>query len=152
MRNDFYVYAYLREDGTPYYVGKGCGRRAFRDEGKNCTKPPKERIVFLQENLEEDFALAYEMDYISIYGRQCDGSGILRNLSEGGEMPPLCKGHSEETKRKIRESNKKRAETRDFTYLKGHKKTITPALLEGRKQGAKKAKRGANGQFVKKVT
>jgi hypothetical protein len=28
-----YVYFWLRSDGTPYYVGKGTGRRGFKQEG-----------------------------------------------------------------------------------------------------------------------
>jgi hypothetical protein len=29
MQTQFYAYLWLRKDGTPYYAGKGCRRRAF---------------------------------------------------------------------------------------------------------------------------
>jgi len=42
MHTDYYVYEYLREDGSPYYVGKGrCGRHKERH---NVPIPPEDRI------------------------------------------------------------------------------------------------------------
>ena len=55
--NRFYTYAYLREDRTPYYIGKGTRKRIFQKR-KRCCRPPKDksRIIFLKQNLTEQAA------------------------------------------------------------------------------------------------
>ena len=82
----FYVYAYLRSDGTPYYIGKGKGRRCFDPRGK-AAKPPKNKalIVLLREGMTEAQAFWWESLYIRHWGRKDIGTGSLRNKSDGGE-------------------------------------------------------------------
>jgi hypothetical protein len=80
----FYTYAYLRKDGTPYYIGKGRGRRAY-DKKHTVFVPPEERILFLKKNLLEEEAYQHEMYMISVLGRKDLGSGILHNKTDGGD-------------------------------------------------------------------
>lgn len=83
--NRFYTYAYLREDGTPYYIGKGTGRR-ISNRCKGDIKPPKDksRIIFLKQNLTEEEAFKHERYMIDIFGRKDLGAGILQNRTNGG--------------------------------------------------------------------
>jgi hypothetical protein len=107
----YYTYAYLREDKTPYYIGKGKGNRVNETRGRPCNKPPKDRILILKDNLTEEEAFKHEIYMISIFGRKDIKTGILHNKTDGGDG---ASGAiiSQETKEKLRLSNigKKRSD------------------------------------------
>lgn len=86
----YYVYLYLREDGTPYYVGKGKGKRAWEKHNNAPTPKQEARIVFPAVDLLELRALALERRFIKWYGRKDINTGILRNLTDGGEGVTGC--------------------------------------------------------------
>jgi|10_taG_2_1085330.scaffolds.fasta_scaffold183370_2 hypothetical protein len=83
----YYTYAYLREDGTPYYIGKGTKDRAYNKNHRIKT-PSKNRIKILQDGLTNDEAMIEEIRLISLYGRKDLGTGILRNMTAGGDGSP----------------------------------------------------------------
>jgi hypothetical protein len=103
--NRFYTYAYIREDRTPYYVGKGQGNRVYK-KYRNI-KPPKDksRVIFLKRNLTEEDAFKHEMYMIAVFGRKDLGTGILHNRTNGGEGTSGFT-HSEEFKIRQSKSNK----------------------------------------------
>jgi hypothetical protein len=114
----YYTYAYLREDKTPYYIGKGKGRRLYR-KTKNEIKPPKDksRIIFLKQNLTEEEAFKHEIYMIAVFGRKDLGTGILRNKTDGGEGSSGLR-MSEDTKKKMSKIHKGK------TLSKEHKQIL----------------------------
>jgi hypothetical protein len=114
--NEYYTYAYLREDGTPYYIGKGKKRRIYRKDRR--IKPPidKSRIIFLKQNLTEEEAFKHEIYMISVFGRKDLGTGILHNKTDGGEgtsgSPRVISDEHKEKLRKIAKGRKFSIETR----------------------------------------
>lgn len=73
--NEYYVYAWLKKSGEPYYIGKGKNRRAWRS---GCGK-----VQIIASNLSEKDAFAFEALLIKSLGRKDLNEGPLHNRNDG---------------------------------------------------------------------
>jgi hypothetical protein len=119
---EYYTYAYLREDGTPYYIGKGKAGRITNNLHRIAVPKETERIIYLKKNLTDEEARKHEIYMIAILGRKDLGTGILRNMTDGGEG---CSGRrlSDETKKKLSDAHKGRKKSTE------HRKALSEAKL-----------------------
>ncbi len=86
VMDNFVVYAYCREDGTFYYIGKGRPGRPYAKRRRGINPPAnRDRILILHSGLSEQTAFDYEEKLILFYGRKDLGTGFLRNMTNGGE-------------------------------------------------------------------
>jgi hypothetical protein len=155
----FYTYMWLRPDATPYYVGKGSGDRAFIHHG-HLRKPGSSALIFVQQWESEEKAFEMEIWYISFFGRKDLGTGILRNLTDGGDQPPSQRGklhsyirHSMETRRKISlsklgHSTSEESRRRMSEAHMGH----THSGESRRKIGEASARRGQTEETCRKIS
>ena len=118
----YYTYTFLREDRTPYYIGKGKDKRRYVKSDRTVFPPKdKSRILILKQNLTEEEAFRHEVYMIAVFGRKDLGTGILHNKTNGGDgvsgwVP------NEGTRKKMSESGKNKV------FTKEHKKNISEAL------------------------
>lgn len=102
---EFYTYLWIRKDGTPYYVGKGHDDRAFTGRGHGVHCPQDRTRIMVQHWESEDKAFEMEIKLIRFFGRKDNGTGMLRNLTDGGDGRSGSI-HSLETRQKISRSKK----------------------------------------------
>ena len=127
----FYTYLHCKPDGTPFYVGKGSGNRAWQfSKNRNrhylnvVAKYGKENIkVFISPCDNEDQAFTEEIRQIEIL-RECGYE--LVNRTNGGEGPTGF-AHTEEMRKQLSESHKGKR------FSDEHKAKIA-AALRGRKR------------------
>ena len=156
---EFYSYLWLREDGSPYYAGKGRGNRAFRSKGHGVHRPKNLNRILVFPMMDEGEAFESEVALIELFGRKDNGTGCLRNLTDGGDGPS-GHIHSEKQKERIKASlmGNQRAlghhwtlspETR--TRMSGHPTHFSPLGLK--RSSETKAKHRANmlKRFIKTV-
>jgi len=127
--NIYYVYGYYLEDDTPFYIGMGHGNRMVchtwpskRNERKTIFYNKLNKLINncipyyykkIYEDLSIEDAIKFEMELISEFGRKDLKTGILYNLTDGGEGHKNYK-RSLETIEKVRQKNTGKVRTDEF--------------------------------------
>ena len=138
---NYYTYLLIDPDTMqPFYVGKGVGRRMYehhRVRGRLINPLLKNKICKLHDegkqivyekvlvNVDEPTAFKKEQELIQQYGRKIDRSGILCNMTVGGE------GNSSSwtEKRKQEQSNRMKGK---MGNLKVIQKAVSQYSLDGK--------------------
>ena len=124
MLNDNCVYRHRRLDTNEiFYVGIGNIKRPYIKSNrskwwKRIINKTEYSVEILAKNLSKEEACELEIFLISLYGRQNIKTGILCNLTEGGETLKGYK-HSEEARKNMSIAAKNKPKVTEETKLKG---------------------------------
>ena len=132
----FYSYLWLREDGTPYYAGKGAGNRAFVSHKRIYPPRDKSRILIFSHVTEVE-AFESEKAFIKWFGRKDIGTGCLHNLTDGGEGK-TGRIANLETRRRMSEAQKGNKKCLGHKNMLGrHHTEVTKARMADAHRGQK---------------
>jgi hypothetical protein len=87
----FYVYLHINPiTNEPFYVGKGKNNRAYSSYGRNklwhnVVNKYGKVVQFVAEGITEEESICIERSLIEKYGRRDKGTGILVNMTDGGD-------------------------------------------------------------------
>lgn len=130
----FYSYLWLREDTTPYYAGKGSGRRAFIRH-RHVHPPTNSSLILIFMHASENEAFESEKAFIKWFGRKDVGTGCLRNFTDGGEGK-TGRIVNLETRRRMSEAQKGNKKSVGYRHMLGlHHTEETKAHLSETHKG-----------------
>lgn len=96
-----YVYVLRRPDGTPFYVGKGCGDRVFHHENEarhpNDWRSNAHKLNVIRSIWRTGQRVKYEIDFVDDHeavalGREAALIQKLKRIHEGGPLTNLAPG------------------------------------------------------------
>jgi hypothetical protein len=88
------VYRHIRKDkNQPFYIGIGKTNRAYMKHGRNSiwnriVSKTDYEIEILFSDVSWEFAVEKEKEFIKMYGRINNNTGVLSNMTDGGEGSP----------------------------------------------------------------
>lgn len=95
-----YVYRHLRLDtNQPFYIGIGIQpwratvKRGRSLDWKKIVAVTDYEVEVIMDDIPIDVAAAKEMEFITMYGMVCNGTGTLVNRTKGGELGVIKKGY-----------------------------------------------------------
>jgi len=108
----YVVYRHIRLDkNQPFYIGIGNEKRAYSKHGrsnfwKRIVEKTDYEVEILFENLTSEQAKEKEIEFIKLYGRVDNKTGILCNMTDGGDGIINPSPHVREERRKRFTKNK----------------------------------------------